>query len=44
LREAVVGMRHRAGKEGFAFEISEDLPANWETALPIVLDTLESLD
>ena len=44
LREAVVAMRRRAGKKGFAFEISEDLPDNWETTVPIILDTLENLD
>jgi hypothetical protein len=44
LREAVVAMRQRAGKRAFAFEISEDLPDNWETSIPIVLETLEDLD
>jgi hypothetical protein len=44
LREAVISMRQRAGKKGFAFEISEDLPANWETSVPVILETLEDLD
>jgi hypothetical protein len=40
---AVIAMRERAGKRGFAFEISEDLPSNWETSVPVVLDTLAAL-
>lgn len=43
LRQAVADKRTRAGKRAFAFEISEDLPANWETTIPIVLDTLEEI-
>jgi hypothetical protein len=43
LREAVIAKRERAGKRGFAFEISEDLPAQWETAIPVVLQTLAEL-
>ena len=26
---------------GLAFEVSEDLPANWRTAVPVVLETLK---
>ena len=44
LREAVIAMRRRAGKRAFAFEISEDLPTNWRTSVPIVLETLGELD
>ncbi|HGJ64363.1 TPA: hypothetical protein ENS27_03110 [bacterium] len=43
LREAIIGMRERAGKKAFAFEISEDLPRNWQTSIPIILDTLKEL-
>ena len=43
LREAVIAKRERAGKRGFAFEISEDLPANWEQTFPVVLATLDEL-
>lgn len=43
LREAVIAKRQRAGKRGFAFEVSEDLPAQWETAFPVVLRTLTEL-
>lgn len=43
LKEAVKAKRHRAGKRGFAFEISEDLPWNWETAIPVVLEALQEL-
>ena len=27
----------------FTFEISEDLPTNWQQSVPVVLDTLEKL-
>ena len=43
LRQAVVAKRERAGKKGFAFEISEELPHNWEESIPVVLDTLREL-
>lgn len=43
LRQAVVDKRQRAGKQALAFEISEDLPANWQQSIPIVLDTLRDL-
>jgi len=43
LREAIAAKRERAGKRGFAFEISEDWPATWETCMPIILDTLREL-
>jgi len=43
LREAVIAKRKRAGKRGFAFEISEDLPSNWEDSIPVVLQTLKEL-
>ena len=44
LRQAVMDKRQRAGKQALAFEISEDLPANWQESIPIVLDTLKELD
>jgi hypothetical protein len=45
LRAAVRQMARDCAPDGrrTAFEVSEDLPANWKTALPIVLDTLASL-
>lgn len=44
LRQAVRDKRRRAGKKAFAFEISEDLPANWRETVPIVLETLKELE
>ena len=44
LRQAVIDRRRRAGKRGFAFEISEDLPKNWKESIPIVLDAMDELD
>ena len=44
LRQAVMDKRRRAGKKAFAFEISEDLPANWRETVPVVLATLNELD
>jgi hypothetical protein len=43
LREAVAAKCQRAGKRGFALEISEDLPQGWERTVPIVLQALEEL-
>ncbi|NQU09543.1 hypothetical protein HQ590_02025 [bacterium] len=43
LAQAVIGKRQRAGKRGLLFEISEDLPANWATTIPVVLETLTEL-
>ena len=40
LREAVLAKSARAGKKGIAFEISEDLPSNWQESIPTVLETL----
>jgi hypothetical protein len=40
LRRAVIDKRARAGKRGLAFEVSEDLPANWRRSMPVVLQTL----
>ena len=40
LREAVLDRCRRAGRRGLAFEISETLPANWKTAVPVILDAL----
>jgi hypothetical protein len=44
LAAAVREKRERAGKRGLAFEVSEDLPPNWEEAIPVVLKTLEELE
>ena len=44
LAEQVIAKRERAGKRALAFEISEDVPANWRESVPVVLETLESLD
>lgn len=44
LRAAVIAKRERAGKQGFAFEISEDLPTTWQDSIPVVLETLNELD
>ncbi len=43
LAEAVIARRERAGKRAFAFEIAEDVPANWRESIPVVLETLEKL-
>jgi len=43
LRQAVTDRCARAGKRGFALEISEDLPAGWEQSVPLVLQTLEEM-
>ena len=42
LAKAVCERIARAGRRGLAFEISEDLPKNWQTAIPVILKTLES--
>ena len=44
LRQTVIDKRSRAGKTAYASEMYERLPANWEWAVPIVLDTLRDLD
>jgi hypothetical protein len=43
LRKAVIARRERAGKQALAFEISEDVPENWEESVPVVLQTLREL-
>jgi hypothetical protein len=43
LREAIIAKRERAGKKALAFEISEDVPENWQESIPIVLQTLREL-
>jgi EAL domain-containing protein (putative c-di-GMP-specific phosphodiesterase class I) len=43
LAESVIAKRERAGKRALAFEISEDVPANWRESVPVVLETLEKL-
>jgi hypothetical protein len=43
LRAEVIAKRNRAGKRGFAFELSEDLPVNWCESIPVVLKTLDEL-
>jgi hypothetical protein len=44
LAQAVIDKRNRAGKKGFAFEISEDMPANYADSIPVVLKTLKEMD
>ena len=41
LAEAVHAKRQRAGQRALAFEISEDVPANWRESVPVVLEALE---
>lgn len=43
LVQAVRDKRERAGKRGFAFEISEKMPDNWQEVIPIVLEALEAI-
>ena len=43
-KQAIVDKRIRGGKKAFAFEISEDLPANWEERIPMVLETLAKVN
>jgi len=43
LAQIIIEKRQRAGKRGLAFEISEDIPPNWRTAVPVVLQTLIKL-
>ena len=43
LKAEVAARRSRAGKKALAFEISEDLPANFQQTVPVVLETLEQL-
>ena len=43
-RQAIIDKRNRAGKKAFAFEISEDLPSNWEERIPVVLQTVQEMD
>lgn len=43
LKQAVIDKRHRAGKKGLLFEISEDMPKNYLDTIPVVLETLKEL-
>jgi hypothetical protein len=43
LRTAVIAKRERAGKKALAFEISEDVPENWQESVPMVLQALQEL-
>lgn len=43
LKEAIWAKRERAGKRGFIFEISEQLPTNWSECIPVMLRALEEL-
>ncbi len=43
LREEIIAKVQRAGKRGLAFEIAEDLPAQWESAIPVILATLQEM-
>ena len=42
-RDAIIAMRERAGKKGLALGISEDVPDNWATTVPLILETLQEL-
>jgi len=42
-RQIIIEKRERAGKKGFSFEISEEVPDNWRTKIPVVLETLAEL-
>ena len=42
-REAIIAMRERGGKKGLALGISEDVPDNWATTVPLILKTLQDL-
>jgi len=44
LSQAVIDKRERAGKKGFLFSISEDMPTNYADSVPIVLKTLDKMD
>lgn len=44
LREAVIAKRERGGKKALAFEISEDVPENWQESIPVVLRALCELE
>jgi hypothetical protein len=44
LAQAVIDKRNRAGKKGFVFGISEDMPANYADSIPVVLKTLEEMN
>ena len=43
LKQAMIEKRSRAAKKGLVFEISEELPDNWQLSIPIVLQTLDQL-
>ncbi|MBC8472815.1 MAG: hypothetical protein ISS77_04405 [Phycisphaerae bacterium] len=43
LRQAVIDKRKRAGKKGFLFSISEDMPTNHNDSVPVVLETLSKI-
>jgi hypothetical protein len=44
LKQSIIDKRNRAGKRAFLFELSEDLPKNWEKSIPVVLEALNELD
>jgi len=44
LCQAITAKRERAGKQGLAFELAEDIPANWRETVPVVLRALQELD
>jgi hypothetical protein len=43
LRQAIIALRERAGKQALAFAIAEDISVNWRDAVPVVLQTLQEL-
>ena len=45
LKEKITEFVYQTSEDGrnLAFEISEDVPANWQESIPVVLDTLKNL-
>ncbi len=44
LREEIIAKCERAGKRAFALELADELPPNWESALPVVLEALREME
>jgi hypothetical protein len=42
LRRTILDKLARAGRRGFAFEISEALPRTWQEKIPVILETLNN--
>jgi len=43
LRDEIIAKCARAGRRSLAFEIAEELPSQWETAIPVILDALRTV-